>query len=591
MKGFFGKILLIRLDERSFEEQELPKEVYRQYLGGKGLGTYLLLRENPPGVDPFSPQNRLIFALGPVTDSRIWGSCRYGVFTKSPLTGFYSESYSGGKAAEPMSRAGYDAVILEGKASSPVLLEVSDEGVLFHDASDLWGLDTYEAEERALERVQAEGRKAALVIGPAGERAVRFAVIGNDRGRQAGRTGVGAVMGSKQVKGMVFHGKKQREFADPEGIEVFSKEILERGKEDPGALAYKQYGTPQLVAIMNRVKGFPSRYWHQGSVEGWERISADALLEECHAKPKACPRCFMACGKVSEITEGRHKGLKIEGPEYETIYAFGGLCLVDDIKEIAYLNDICDRLGLDTITAGNLVAFTIEAVRMGKVKEEVDYGDVDGIASLLQKMARREGVGEILARGIVHAAREWGLEDIAIHVKGMEPAGYDPRVLKGMALAYATSDRGACHLRTTFYKPELAGIIDPEQIEGKAELLVEYEDRLALFDSLIICRFYRDMYQWEELSRIVEVTAGISLGKEGLREIASRIIDSTRRFNLREGLRKADDSLPRRFHQEPLPETGKVVTEEQFERLLSDYYRIRGWDEEGRPHEGGDPDR
>ena len=583
MKGFFKKVLRIHLGDRSYRTEEIPEEVYANYLGGKGLGTYLLLRDNPPGIDPLSPQNLLIFTLGPITDTAIWGSSRYGVFTKSPLTGLYAESYAGGKAPEAMSRAGYDAVILEGRAPSPLLLEVSDKGVLFHGAEDLWGLDAYEAEVRALERVESAERKGALVIGPAGERLVRFAVIANDRGRQAGRTGVGAVMGSKGVKGIVFHGSRRREIAKPSLVGDFVKELRERGRQDRGALAYKRYGTPQLVAIMNQVKGFPSRYWHQGMVQGWERISAEALLEECRVKAKACPRCFMACAKVSEVLEGRHKGLKIEGPEYETIYAFGGLCLITDIKEIIYLNDICDRLGLDTITAGNLAAFAIEASRKGRIRERLEYGDVDAIARLLQQIARREGTGEVLAQGIAHAAKVWEMEDVAIHVKGLEPAGYDPRLLKGMALAYATSDRGACHLRTTFYKPELTGLIGPDQIEGKAELLVEYEDRLTIFDSLIVCRFYRDMYQWKELATIVEGSTGMRLKKEDLRGIASRISDSTRRFNLREGMTKEQDSLPERFHKEPLPETGKVVTEEEFKRLLEDYYRLRGWDEDGTP--------
>ncbi|MBW2038858.1 MAG: aldehyde ferredoxin oxidoreductase family protein [Deltaproteobacteria bacterium] len=583
MKGFFGRILHIDLGSSSYYVEELADEVYERFLGGKGLATHLLLANLPPKINPFSSENILIFALGPVTDSKIFGSCRYGVFTKSSLTGYYSESYAGGKAAEPMSRTGYDAVILQGAAPSPTLLEISDTGITFHDASDLWGLDTNEAEDSALERVKTPHRKAALVIGPAGERLVRFAVIGNDHGRQAGRTGVGAVMGAKRIKGIVFHGTQNREIAKPDLIDRFAKEIQERGKKDPGALAYKQFGTPQLVAVMNRAKGFPSRYWSQGTLEGWERISADALLKECRVKSKACPRCFMACGELSEVTKGRHKGLRIEGPEYETIYAFGGLCLVTDINEIIYLNNICDRLGMDTITAGNLAAFTIEAARRGKIAEKIDYGDVDAIASLLQQIARREGIGEVLAQGIVHAAKTWSLEDIAIHVKGLEPAGYDPRVLKGMGLAYATSDRGACHLRTTFYKPELAGIINPDQIEGKAELLVEYEDRLVIFDSLIICRFYRDMYPWEKLATIVEGTTGLRLYRVGLRKIASQIMDNTRRFNLREGLTKADDILPIRFHQEPLPETGKVITKEQMEKLLADYYCYRGWDSEGRP--------
>ncbi len=583
MKGFFNKIIRVNLTEGSYHEEHIPDNLYKRYLGGKGLATHLLLAHLSPNTDPLSPENVLIFAIGPVTDSKIFGSCRYGVFTKSPLTGYYSESYAGGKAAEPISRTGYDAVILHGAAPYPTLLEISDTGVVFHDAGDMWGLDAYEAEEVALDRVKTSQRKAALVIGPAGEQMVRFAVIGNDRGRQAGRTGVGAVMGAKRLKGIVFHGSKSRQIANPELIDRFAQEILKRGKGDRAAQAYKRYGTPQMVSIMNLVKAFPTRYWSQGSLDGWERISADALLGECKVRSKACPRCFMACGKLSEVTEGRHKGLRIEGPEYETIYAFGGLCLVTDIKEIIYLNDICDRLGLDTITAGNLTAFAIEAARRGKITEKIDYGDVEAIASLLQRIARREGIGEVLAQGIVHAAKTWGLEDIAIHVKGMEPAGYDPRVLKGMGLAYATSSRGACHLRTTFYKPELAGIIDPEQIEGKAELLIEYEDRLIIFDSLILCRFYRDMYGWEQLASIVEGATGVRLDKDGLRKIASHIIDDTRRFNLREGLTKAEDALPVRFHRDPLPETGKVITEEQMERLLADYYRCRGWNPKGIP--------
>ena len=577
MKGFFGKILRVDLSRRDFREEEIPEEIYRCHLGGKGLGTHLLLELNPRGVDPLSPGNRLIFALGPVTDTPVWGSCRYGVYTKSPLTGFYSESYAGGRAPEAMSRTGYDAIVLEGRSEAPVVLEVTEGKARFHDARDLWGLDAYEAEERALERVEAEGRKAALVIGPAGERLVAFSVIANDRGRQAGRTGVGAVMGSKGVKAVVFHGSRRREVADPDALEAFVKEIKERGKTDRGAEAYRRYGTPQLVAVMNQVKGFPSKYWSQGHVEGWEGISAQGLLERCRVRAKACPRCFMACAKVSEVIDGRHQGLKIEGPEYETIYAFGGLCLVKDIRDIVYLNDICDRLGLDTITAGNLVAFAIEASRRGRVSERIDYGDVDAIAGLLHRIAFREGIGDLLAKGIRQAAKEWGLEELAVHVKGLEPAGYDPRVLKGMALAYATSARGACHLRTTFYKPELTGLIDPDQIEGKAALLIEYEDRLAIFDSLIVCRFYRDMYQWEELLRIVEAVTGMKLRLEDLRKTASHIVNSTRLFNLREGLKREDDTLPVRFHREPLPESGKVVTEEEFLKMLSEYYELRSW--------------
>ncbi len=583
MKGFFNQILRINLTTKTYTKESLPDSVYETHLGGKGLGIYLLIKENPQGIDPFSPDNRLIFAVGPATDSRIYGSCRHGVFTKSPLTGIFSESYSGGKLAEPMSRTGYDAFILEGASREPVWIEISDQKVIFHDAKDLWGKDTYSTEDEVLKRVGQKG-SGALVIGPAGENLVRFAVIENDYWRSLGRTGVGAVMGSKKVKAIVFYGERKREVAHPDRLEQFSKETLERGKDSPGAQNYRRLGTPMLVAMNNAVGGFPSKYWHLGTFEGWEKISAEALLERCEVKPSACLRCFMACGNLSVIKEGRHKGLKIEGPEYETIYAIGGLCMVHEIEEIAYLNDLCDRLGMDTISAGSLCAFAMEASEMGRIKEKIQWGDVDRIAELLNDIAYKRGIGGVLAEGIRHASKTWGMEEIAIHTKGLDPAGYDPRVLKGMGLAYATSDRGACHLRSTFYKAELSGMIPPDQIEGKAKLFIEFEDRFNIHDSLILCRFYRDIYwDWKDLSTIVEVTTGLKLSEAELRKISSTIQNEVRRFNLREGLDPKEDTLPKRFFDEPLGKDKKVIRREDLQKMLQDYYALRGWTPEGIP--------
>jgi len=583
MKGFFNKILQIDLNERTSKEETISDSVYEAYLGGKGLGTYLLMKENPPGVDPLSPDNRLIFCVGPATDSRIYGSCRHGVFTKSPLTGIFSESYSGGKAAEPMSRTGYDAFIFEGASNEPVWIEISDQTVTFHDAKDLWGKDTYSTEDEVLKKANQKGA-AALVIGPAGENLVRYAVIENDYWRSLGRTGVGAVMGSKKVKAIVFYGEKKRQVAHQDRLEQFAKETLERGKDSPGAQNYRRMGTPMLVAMNNAVGGFPSRYWQLGTFEGWEKISAEALLERCQVRPTACLRCFMACGNLSEIKEGRHKGLKIEGPEYETIYAFGGLCMIHEIEEIAYLNDICDRLGLDTISAGSLCAFAMEASEMDRIKERIKWGDVDRIAELLHEISSKKGIGAILAEGIRHAAKTWGMEDFAIHVKGLDPAGYDPRILKGMGLACATSDRGACHLRATFYKAELSGMIPSDQMEGKAKLFLEFEDRFNIHDSLILCRFYRDIYwEWSYLSTIVEVTTGFKLDENDLRKISSTIQNETRRFNLREGITSKDDTLPKRFFDEPLGKDEMTIRREDLQKMLQDYYALRGWNSEGIP--------
>ena len=306
------------------------------------------------------------------------------------------------------------------------------------------------------------------------------------------------------------------------------------------------------------------------------------LNERCQVKPNACLKCFLACGRMTTVLQGRHAGLKLEGPEYETIYAFGGLCLIDSIEEIAYVNDICDRLGMDTITAGNLCAFTIEAARRGKIDYKIDYGDIDAIAELLNKIARREHIGELLAQGILAAAKKWDLEDIAVHVKGLEPPGYDPRVLKGMGLGYATSDRGACHLRATFYKPELSGMIDPDVIEGKAELFVDFEDRLTIFDTLILCRFYRDFYPWEELEQIIYSVTGSKTNKKVLKSIASGITNLVRNFNIREGLKLEDDQLPKRLYKESL-KTGHKIKQDDLEFMRTDYYRLRGWDQTGRP--------
>ncbi len=529
MDGFFQSLLLIDLSTQEYCVKPLEEALLARYLGGKGLAAHLLLQHNPAGVDPFAPENHLILALGPVTDGPVYGSCRYGIFSKSPLTGFYAESYSGGSLAIYMSRTGYDAIMIKGAAKKPVWLEINDKAILFHDAGHLWGKDTYAAEALIKQEI-GDIKSGIMVIGPAGENLVRQAVVQNDTHRVAGRTGMGAVLGAKKIKGIAFYGSQVRPLADPEGIKRYSKEILKRFRDHPAT--------------------------------------------------QACRTCFLACDQLIEVQQG----LKLEGPEYETIYAFGGLCRIDEIEEIAYLNDICDRLGLDTISAGNLAAFAIEASRRGKISEALDYGDPDGVAVLLKKIVRREGVGGLLAEGIRFAAKELDMEDIAIHVKGLEPPGYDPRVFKGMGLGFAVSDRGACHLRAAFYKAELTGLIAPEKIEAKAELFLDFEDRCTLLDCFILCRFYRDFYTWEALSKIIELTCGLKFDKTGLQALAAWVTDNTRRFNIREGLTAADDWLPKRFFKERLP-SGHCLVEQEQQTFVQDYYRLRGWTAAGVPPE------
>ena len=581
MHGFFKRLLHVDVTTQTSEVETISDELLHKSLGGKGLATRLLLERNPQGVDPLSRENFLILALGPVTDTLIWGGCRYGIFSKSPLTGFYAESYSGGSVPLAMSRTGFDAFVIQGASSEAIWLEITDSGVLFHPAEDLWGQETYQAQDAIQDMAGKEA--GVLVIGPAGENLVRFAVVENDYWRSAGRTGMGAVMGSKKIKGISFRGSQARPLADPEGVKGFAKETLQRCKDHQATKAYRHSGTPMMVSVLNTAGGFPTRYWSRGSFESFEQIGAESMHNRLQTRPSACKTCFMACGKMVNIPQGRRQGLHLEGPEYETIYAFGGLCCIDRIEEIAYLNDLCDRLGLDTISAGNLVGLMMEASTRGRIEEHFEYGNSDQAVQLLKDIAQSRGIGGLLARGIKPAARELGIEDLAVHVKGMEPAGYDPRALKGMGLAYAVSDRGACHLRSTFYKAELSGQIDPETITDKAAFFLEYEDRCTLFDALILCRFYRDFY-WDELGRIISLTTGLDLHQEELRQLAAGITDQTRIFNIREGLTRDDDRLPARLHREPL-EDGQRITREEIEAMVQDYYRLRGWDENGYPGE------
>jgi len=584
MYGNYGQILAIDLNTGSTRIITPPKEIYAAWLGGRGLATWLLSEHNPPGIDPLDAENRLIFATGPATGTGIWGSSRYGVFTKSPLTGLYAESYSGGKVPLAVAATGYDAIMINGRSEQPAVLVVTPDGAVIHPADDLWGQDTYATQDDVHERFGEDRWKqqGVVSIGPAGEKRVAFALIKNDRWRSAGRAGTGAVMGAKNLKAILFAGDRRRDCHQPDEVRAFIKATRTRTTDHPAVIGYKSKGTSAMVRLAHSVGAFPYRYWSHQPPDSIENISAEALHEQCRVDPKACANCYVACTRMTRVETGRHAGLSIEGPEYETIYAFGGLCCVDDIREIAWLNDLCDRLGIDTMSAGNLCGLAIEAARRKKIDLAIDYGQTDAIAELLRQIAAREGIGDTLARGIVPAAAEWGLEDIAIHVKGLEPAGYDPRALKGMGLAYATASRGACHMRGTILRAELTGTIEPEEIVGKAALYIDFEDRHTLFDCLVLCRFYRDIYPWEEMETMIAALTGLDTSRANLEQIAGNITTLIRRFNLREGLDTAEDKLPDRLYKNALT-TGQAISANDLKYMLQDYYRLRGWNKDGVP--------
>jgi aldehyde:ferredoxin oxidoreductase len=581
MLGFYNRILRIDLTNASARVEPISDEVLNRGLGGKGLGTYLLLQNLEPGVDPLSPENQIIFATGPATGTAIWGGSRLAAITKAPLTGIYGESYVGGRVAPQVKRTGFDAVVIEGRSQVPVYLVISDHGVEFRAASHLWGQETFTAEKEMLREVGVD-KAAALVIGPAGEKLVSFALIKSDLWRSFGRGGFGAVLGSKAIKGIVFHGSRKCPIGDEKLLLELNREIAAAAKGSPVTQIYRNFGTPNQVKVTNAFGCFPTRYWSEGRTENWQNLGADYMQEHFEVKSKACPNCFLMCTKQSLVKDGPYKGLRLEGPEFETIYAFGGLNCLHTLDEVAYLNDLCDRLGIDTMTAGNVTAFAIEASRRGKLDYAIDYGQTGRIADLLQLISTQEGVGKVLSQGVRAAAQALGVEDLAIHVKGMEPGGFDPRALKGMGLAYAVSSRGACHLRGTFYKAELSGQIDAAATEGKAALFVDYEGRAVLSDSMILCRFFRDMIGWKELSTLIQATTGMSLNQKELAALASRINTWTRIFNVRQGVSRTDDTLPDLFFEKPLPD-GRIIKREELAIMLDEYYTLHGWDREGRP--------
>lgn len=572
MYGFFNKILNVNLSTETFDYEKISDDILKRTLGGKGLGTHLLMEKNPIGVGPLSPENIFVITAGPVTGTKMWSQSRFGTFTKSPATDGFGESYCGGSLAPKIKACGVDAIVISGKLDALKFLVIDDNGITFKDAEILKGAETFETEEHILKN-SPEGA-GAMVIGPAGENMVAIACIKSDKWRSLGRGGHGAVMGSKNIKGISFSGNKKCEIANPKLLTEVIKKIAKIGNESPVTSLYQTLGTPMQVKVLNGKNCFPTRYWNKGHFDKWKNISADYMQNNFEVSAKACPNCFLKCTKFSKIKNGRHAGLELEGPEFETLYAIGGLNEIDSLEEVAWLNVVCDRLGIDTMSAGNLSALVTEASLSGKLDYQIDYNQPEKVAELFSMIAHRKGVGDILAKGIKTASEELGLADIAIHVKGLEPGGFDPRVLKGMGLSFATSPRGACHLRGTFYKAELSGQMDPMQIEGKAALHIDYEDRAAIFDSLVLCRFFRDFILWDELLQLTEALTGMKLTKDELANIANDITNMTRNYNTREGLGPETDTLPKRFLKEKTAE-GASLSKEDLNIMIDEYNKIR----------------
>jgi len=596
VKGYAEKILRVDLSKRKVNVRNLPEKMCREYIGGKGFGAKILFEEIKPKTDPYDPANLIVFATGPVNGTILSGAAKFCAIFKSPLTGIWGESQCSGHFAPQLKHAGYDMIIIQGKSEKPVYLITEDEKIEIRDATPMWGKDTFETEE-IVKRDHGE-KFQVLSIGPAGENLVRYASISHDKGRQFGRCGAGAVMGSKNLKAVAVRGSGTIEISRPEEFEDFRKELNEKIRERLKSLI--EYGTPAMMASTNTAGTLPTRNWTQGEFEGFEEINAEAMKRKMVKRNKACYACAVACGKISKVETGSYAGTEVEGPEYETLFALGSLCGNENIESIAKANEICDRLGIDTISAGNVLAFAMECFEKGIITMEdtegveLTFGNHASMITTLRRIAYRESLGNVLAEGVKKAAEiiGKGSEKIAVHVKGLEPPGYDPRGLKGVALAIAVSGRGACHLRHMAYRPNLTGShpfrkgkIDRLSYSGQAEMIKEQEDFYTLIDSMVLCKFVClptiGPILWEELINLYSIITGIEVEKRDLVIVAERTSDLIKSFNVREGINRRDDALPERFIKEPIKD--QIVKRQKLRTMLDKYYKLRGWNRKGIP--------
>lgn len=578
----FGVLVKVDLGAGSWSAEEVSKETVRSYLGGRGIGLWLLHSMGAPTWRPsaLDPEAPLIVASGPLAGTGVPMSSRAAAVFMSPLNGRWNYSTVGGSLAPVMRYADVDILLIVGRAPRPSYLVIEGRRVEVRDAGDLWGLGTYEAERR-LREVHGQD-SAVMVIGPAGESLVPFASINHETWRQFGRAGGGAVMGSKNLKAIVFvPGSRYVEASDPERLWDLVSQMTEKLRIV--ATGYRERGTLGTIDAANGTGFFPSLYWSSVSLPGWERISWHSSIRASYLVPHraTCLHCPVACHKL--VTSRLWGGLY--ELEYESTFALAGLTGVADPDALVRLASLADDLGLDTITLGNVLGLAAYLAEKGVLPDAPRFGDWKGMESLIADIAYRRGrLGQLLSRGTAAAARELGVEGLAIHVKGLEPAGYDPRSLKGMILTYAVAERGADHLWSSGYAVDIPGQAGGRQATGpeKVRAVMDLEERNAIYDSALLCKFGRGAYGWDELVDVINAATGLGHTKESLRQVAQRIIVLHRWLN---GTTIDDDRLPPRWLKEPVEFEGSrmVVTEEEWASMISLYYRLRGYDEKGVP--------
>ncbi len=598
MFGWMGKVLRVDLTRGEIREEALDASVARDFIGGRGLGVYYLLKELNPDCEPLSPENLMVMATAPLTGTGAPTGARYMIITKSPLTGAITCSNSGGFFPTSLKRAGYDALLFSGRSPEPVYLWIDDGRPELRSAVHLWGKNSQETE--TLLKAETHERARINSIGPAGERGVLFASVMNDLHRAAGRSGVGAVMGSKNLKAVAVRSTGKVPIHDPEAFKKVCGELdatfKDAYKDAPPPL--RTYGTAITVIATNNFGALPTRNFQAGTFEGADKINGEALTRDFLVQPKACFSCPIACGRGTKVEQPEYEGSG-EGPEYETIYAFGSNCGIDNLAAITKANYVCNELGLDTITMGATIACAMELAERGWLPESdigrsLRFGDAKAIVELTRMTGYREGFGDILAQGSLKMAERYGHPELAMVSKGQEFAGYDPRAEQGMGLAYATSPIGASHMRGDPAYIELLGVpflIDPLTFEDKPPIVKDWQDSFCVIDSAGVCVFYsvRNLMTPTEdikpqgIMELLNAATGAAYTLEELITCGERIFNAERVFLNRCGLTRTDDSLPPRITSEPLPDgPGKGVFC-HLEEMLDQYYRIRGWDERGVP--------
>jgi len=580
--GYHGQYLRIDLTRRSFEPVPIPTDVLQRFIGGSGLGTWLMLRETRGIPDPLAPESPLTFVFSPLVGSPLTTSAKFAVVTKSPLTNRLNDSLSSSRFAIAGKRTGFDAIVITGAASRPTALLIEPDKVEFRDADALWGLTCPDAQS-AFHKATGS-RFQVAVIGPAGERLVRFATVSNEN-RHAGRGGAGAVMGAKRLKAVAVRGDRTTSWAHPSELTQYSRDLSRRSLGE-GTAKYREVGTISNLVTFNRLGTLPTRNFQDNVFENASALSPESLAGAREHTRESCAACTIGCEHIFH-DPGGNSGVRLE---YENLFALGPLCGVSDSQVVFQASRLCDELGIDVISAGATIAFAMECNEKGMIDESgLDFGNGAGLLEALGAIGRNEGIGKLLALGTRAASKEigQGSEEFAPHVKGLEIPGYEPRALQAMALGFAVGSRGADHNRSGAYQIDFSDRFDRlNATEEIVEPVIETENEAALMDSLILCRFLRGVFddRLAAMAEMLHLVTGNNVSSADLVQIAERIVTAKKLFNIRQGWNPSEDTLPERFLTTGLssgPGAGTMMDRQTLRDLIARYNTVRGWSDEG----------